>query len=221
MRKFDDLKVLSKSISKFVVGAEGNISKKENNLIYVKSSGSTLKNLKKRDIVCYDFSKNQKNNFSRKGTMELDFHIFLLKKENVNYVAHSHPVNTLKILCSKYAEEFSKKRLFPDQVVFNGKKSCLVPYVMPGEELGVVIEECVNNFELNEKSFPKLILLKNHGIIACGKSVDECITITEICEKAAEIFLGGISIKSINYLTSDEVECILNDKNENYRKSLI
>ena len=221
MIKNDDLKFLSKSVSQFVVGAEGNVSKKIDNHLYIKSSGSLLRNLGDSDVVCYDFLGNQKCNFTKKGSMELEFHMFLLKQTDINYVCHTHPVNTLKILCSDFAEEFSNKRLFPDQVIFNDKKSCLIPYETPGKELFISIESNVNNFININNFFPKLILLKNHGIIACGKSVNECITITEICEKSAEIFLGCHSLNSINYLTDNEVEKLINDKNEKYRKSLI
>lgn len=221
MKNFEDLKELSNQISKYVVGAEGNISKKENDLIYVKSSGSSLKDLKQSDIVCYDTKKKQLNNFEKKGTMELDFHFLLLNKKNINYVAHTHPVNTLKILSGKYASEFSEKRFFPDQVVFNGKKSCLIPYGLPGKELAIMIETSINNYETTEKTFPKLILLKNHGIIACGSSIEECIKITDICEKSAEIFIGAKLMNSIDYFSDTEIERILNDENEKYRKSLL
>lgn len=217
----EDLKFLSKSVSQFVVGAEGNVSKKHDNLIFIKSSGSFLKNMDDSDIVSYDFDGNQKSNFGKKGSMELDFHISLLRKQNINYICHTHPVNTLKILCSKYSEEFSNSRFFPDQVVFNGKKSCLVPYNTPGKELSLSIEKEVSDFENENGMFPKLILLKNHGIIACGKSVDECITITEICEKSAEIFIGTTNLNSLNLLTIEEMDKLLEDKNEKYRQSLI
>jgi ribulose-5-phosphate 4-epimerase/fuculose-1-phosphate aldolase len=221
MNNYDDLKTLAKNVSRFVVGAEGNISKKVGDLFYIKSSGSFLSNLNDSDIVCYDFNGNQKDNFNKKGSMELNFHLYFLKNKEINYVCHTHPTNTLKILCSNYSKEFSKKRLFPDQVIFNGKKSCLVPYSTPGKELFDNIEECVSNFINKEKTFPKLILLENHGIIACGKTVDECVVITEICEKSAEIFIDTIKLKSVNYLTNSEIDKLLNDENEKYRKSLI
>ena len=70
--------------------------------------------------------------------------------------------NTLKILCSDKAWEFASFRLFPDQIVFNGKKSCLVPYAKPGLELTEEIKKCVDEFIKKEGSLPKLILLKNH-----------------------------------------------------------
>ena len=67
----------------------------------------------------------------------------------------------------------------------------------------------------------KLILLKNHGIIACGKTSEECIIISEICEKAAEIFIGSKLIDNMNFLSSFQVNNLIFDEKEKYRKSLI
>ena len=141
--------------------------------------------------------------------------------DNINFISHTHPSNTVKILCSKYSSLFSHNRLFPDQVIFNGEKSCLVPYAKPGEELTKIIEECVNKFIENEGYFPKLILLENHGIIACGKTIDECVIISEICEKSAKIFLGAVLLGDIKFLSNSETNDLINDIKEKYRQELL
>ena len=117
--------------------------------------------------------------------------------------------------------DFSVYRLFPDQVIFNDKKSCVIPYANPGEELFNHIEDMVNKFIESEKFFPKLILLKNHGIITCGKTIEECVVATEICEKSAEIFLSGVDKMNMTYLSNLDINKLINDENEKYRKSLI
>lgn len=221
MNTNEDLIYLSKKISKFVVGIEGNTSKKNELGLSIKSSGSKLESLSSEDIVDFDLEGNQLNNFKRRGSMELGFHLYLLSQKNIKYVAHTHPVNVLKILSSNFCELFSNNRFFPDQVIFNGKKSCLVPYSKPGNDLTNSIKKSVTEFELQEGFFPKLILLKNHGIIACGETVDECIIISEICEKSAEIFLGSLNVGRINFFKEREIMELINDENEIYRKSLI
>jgi rhamnose utilization protein RhaD (predicted bifunctional aldolase and dehydrogenase) len=75
--------------------------------------------------------------------MELGFHKYFLSHDDINFVVHTHPVNCLKILCTKLSKKFSNKRLFPDQVIFNGEKSLLIPYVTPGVELEEKIIELV------------------------------------------------------------------------------
>lgn len=213
---------LSKKISKYCIGMEGNISAKTENGLIIKASGATLSELSYDDLVEFDLNGNQISNIYRKGSMELSFHIFLLGFEGINYIAHTHPINTLKILCSDMCELFSSNRLFPDQVVFNGIKSCLVPYAKPGVDLTNIIKISVNEFIEKEDYFPKLILLKNHGIITCGETIDECIISTDMCEKSAEIFVGSISLgRKINFLSYEESNDLVMDKNEKYRQSLL
>jgi hypothetical protein len=145
----------------------------------------------------------------------------LLQQENINFISHTHPTNTLKILCTQHIDTFANYRLFPDQVVFNGKKSCIVPYAKPGDELTEAIKTHVNLFIKINNEFPKLILLKNHGIIACGKTTEECLIISEICEKAAEIFIGSNLLGNINFLPTFQINSLIFDEKEKYRKSLL
>lgn len=213
---------LSKQVSKYCIGMEGNVSAKTENGLLIKASGARLSELSYDDLVEFDMSGNQLSNTSKKGSMELSFHTFLLGFEEINYVSHTHPTNTLKILCSDMSELFASNRMFPDQVVFNGVKSCLVPYAKPGEDLTKMISECVNSFIENEGYFPKLILLRNHGIITCGKTIDECIISTDMCEKSAEIFIGSVSLgRKINFLSDKESNDLVEDKNEKYRQGLL
>ena len=153
--------------------------------------------------------------------MELSFHTYLLSFDDINYVSHTHPSNTVKILCSELSETFAQNRLFPDQVIFNGTKSCFVPYAKPGEELTNVIKDCINLFIKEEKYFPKLILLQNHGIICCGETIQECIMSTDICEKSAEIFIGSHVLGKTHFLNETEVNNLITDKKEIYRQNLI
>jgi L-fuculose-phosphate aldolase len=216
-----DLIDLSGKITKYCVGMEGNISGKVNNGILIKASGTKLNSLSKKDLILFDFKGVQLSNFDKQGSMELGFHIYLIEFDDINYVSHTHPTNTIKILCTDYSKLFSENRIFPDQVIFNGKKSCLVPYAKPGEELLTMIKKCVNDFIITEKYFPKLILLENHGIIACGKTVEECVIITEICEKSAEIFIGSLLLGNIKFLTENETNELISDKKEKYRQNLL
>lgn len=213
----EDLIKLSTKISKFVVGFEGNVSKKSQDIITIKASGKKLSDISSNDFINYNFNLKQLNNFSLKGSMELDFHSLFLSYDDINYVCHTHPTNTLKILSSDKINEFANKRIFPDQVIFNGPKSCVIPYVQPGIKLKEIIKEKIENWVLLYNELPKLILLQNHGVITFGRSIDECIIKTEICEKSAEIFCGSQLLGEIKFLTENNIDELINDEKEKYR----
>ena len=207
-------------LSKYVVGFEGNVSEKIEGGFLIKASGTELINLKEEDLVLCNFNKNQINNFNKKPSIEIDFHFSLLKNDEINYVAHVHPINTLKILCSKNAKEFAEKRLFPDQVIFNKSKSCFVPYGNPSKDISEKIELSLKKFIKENNFFPNLFLLENHGIICIGKNYKECIYIADICEKSAEIYLGA-KLNKIIFLSNKDIKKLQNDKNEIYRKEMV
>ena len=217
-----DLLTLGRTLKNYVVGAEGNVSEKIEDGFVIKASGTTLKHLGYKDLVKCDFNGKQLNNFNKKPSIETGFHSFLLQKPRVNFIAHTHPTNALKILCSSQnlIEEFANKRMFPDQVVFNGEKSCIVPYAHPGEELCRNVEVSVDKFIEDNGCVPKLILLVNHGIICPGSSIKECLIATEMCEKSAEIFIGAKSLGQCTFISEDKVEQVKTDTNEIYRNNL-
>jgi ribulose-5-phosphate 4-epimerase/fuculose-1-phosphate aldolase len=213
----NDLVILSKKVSKFVTGFEGNISKKENNKIIIKPSGRRLDSMIESDFISYDLNLKQLDNLDKKGSMEIDFHSYLLSFEEIKYVCHTHPINTLKIVCSDKINFFAEKRFFPDQVIFNGEKSLIIPYVKPGISLMKDIKSGLKKWFTKFNTLPKIILLQNHGLITFGKTIEECILKTEICEKSAEILLGTESIGKIKTLTKKQIKELLNDDKEKYR----
>jgi ribulose-5-phosphate 4-epimerase/fuculose-1-phosphate aldolase len=214
-----DLLKLAHSLSLFVVGAEGNVSQRNKNGFWVKASGFRMSDLNDLGLIQCDFSGEPLKESSCKPSIESSFHAYLLSFPDIEFVAHTHPTNTLKILCSGHAEDFAAKRYFPDQVVYNGVSSCYVPYAHPGPKLLEAIKESLEK-HLKKNPFPKVFLLQNHGIIVAAKTAKQCLIVTEICEKSAEVFLGALGTSIMSQLTSEEITEIENDANEKYRAAL-
>lgn len=216
---------LAHSVSKFCIGMEGNVSSRyyDTDRLLIKASGKKLSTLDTCGLSEYSISDGKLIN-GIKGSIETDFHRVIYKYyPEVNFIAHTHPINTLKILCgdANILFHFERKRLYPEQVIFNGPYSMAVGYHNPGKDLAKGIENEILHYELNSKPQPKLILLDNHGIIALGKTAQECVAITETCEKAAEVFLGALSTGKIRYLSDSSVQELLDDENEKYRMALV
>ncbi len=224
---------------RLVILGEGNTSvlfDKESFLL--KASGSQLQTLLEEQVVQVLFDKilplldknhteedtqnalheSKVNPNGLNPSVEAAFHAWLLKQESVRFVGHTHPIEVNKILCSNKAEEFANKRLFPDEIVCCEPKSLLIEYVNPGAELAVAIRNGWKKFVDMNGYTPKLILIKNHGLIAVGRTVDSVLATTLMAVKAAEIFNGAYSNGSPVFMEENEVQRIYNRADEAYRK---
>lgn len=205
-----------KSLSRFVVGAEGNIScRLPGDTFMIKSSGSSMFCLTEDHLVTCDMKGTKVSSNPGRPSMEVGFHSWLYQNTDCKVIAHTHPTNVMKILCGGLSKEFASRRMFPDQVVFNGSEACVVPYATPGEDLVKELSKAVTSYH----SVPSLILLDNHGIICCAKDFKQAVTMTEICDKSAEIFLAIQDLKP-SYLSQIQISNILDHNSEIYRKSL-
>ena len=162
----DELLELAHAIHPFTICGEGNVSCREEETLLIKASGTNLDGLGYDDLVRCRFDGNPLEDEEKKPSMEVSFHAWILKTfPQINFVAHTHPTNTNKILCSERIFSFAKRRLFPDQIVRNGARSCVVPYATPGKPLRDAIKNSIIEFMTAEHYFPKLILLQNTILI--------------------------------------------------------
>lgn len=220
----DDILELAHILSPGTICGEGNVSGRDvnfkSNSFWIKASGTSLDTLKQDDLVACHLNAVPFN-AKDKPSMEVLFHAWIYDNyDEVNFIAHTHPTNTNKILCSESCHEFANRRLFPDQVVRNGRKSCLVPYATPGRPLRDEIKKQIEYFVEEEGFFPKLILLENHGIITTGSSYKDCVASSLMCEKSAEIFVGARLLGQIQYLTEHQIMAVDKDPNEAYRRKI-
>ena len=220
--RIDQLLELSYTVSSQTICGEGNVSMRGDDGLYIKASGTDLATLEWEDTVHCDLEGNAMDGEELKPSMEVGFHAWFYRTfPEINFVSHTHPTNTVKILCSGRVNAFANQRLFPDQVVRNGVVSCLVPYATPGIPLRAEVKKSILEFIEREKFFPKLILLQNHGIIVASASAKDCAIAALMCEKSAEIFIGAKLLNNMTFLSPEAVAELDADPNEKYRRNII
>ena len=219
---------------------EGNISAKLNDTRFaIKASGCLLATLTERDITVCDTARvlailEQPNptdewieaellaarvdSNAKKPSLEAMFHATLLAFPGVHFVAHCHPLNVNRVLCSSRAQEFADYRLFPDHVVYCGARSVFVPYADPGLPLALEVARRTSKLRDEIGAVPQLILLENHGTIALGPTMQGTLACTLMAEKAAAIFAGAAAIDGPKFLTAKEVERIATRRDEAHRR---
>ena len=156
-----------------------------------------------------------------KPSVESLFHAWLLRLPEVRYVGHVHAIAVNQVLCSPDAAHYARERLFPDQIVYCGAESVLVPYVDPGLQLARQIAAEVETFQMRTKRRPVTILIQNHGIIAVGSSHTEVAAALAMAEKSARVFIGAAAAGGPVYLTHDNVRRIATRTDEKYRHRML
>ena len=156
-----------------------------------------------------------------KPSVEGLFHAHLLSLPGVSFVGHVHAIAVNQILCSPRAEEYATKRTFPDEIVCCGTESVLVPYTDPGVHLARAIASGVKEYMERHGEAPRIILLRNHGIIGLGGSPAGVIASLMMAEKAAKIFVGAAALGGPVFLTPENVARISGRSDEHYRRKVL
>jgi rhamnose utilization protein RhaD (predicted bifunctional aldolase and dehydrogenase) len=224
---------------KLAILGEGNTSAAiDDKTFFIKASGTELRKLTRNQLVRVRFETilpmlnrefdqeqtrdtllaSRMNPKDFKPSVETIFHAWLLRQEGVKYIAHTHPTEVNKILCSGRAKEFAERRLFPDEVVYCGPKSLLMEYADPGARLGAAIRDRWNRFVVENGYTPRLILIASHGLIAVGSSPEAVLAATLIAVKAAEVFVGAYALGDPAFMDPNEVLRIHSRLDEHYRQ---
>lgn len=224
--------------------AEGNVSAKiDDSTFWVKASGTSLgtieptgfvqvKNQPILDAMNTGLADDQVRTLlaeSRVDTsgptmpsVETFMHAFLLTLPDVSWVGHTHPTPLLSLLSLSVAEDVSKKRLYPDEIVCCGPATAFVPYVDPGLPLATAVRDAVLAYANEYGSVPKTVWMQNHGLIVLGRNTNEIVSASLMSVKAAKVWLGALSSGcELHSLTPEQVERIHTRPDEHYRQRLL
>jgi rhamnose utilization protein RhaD (predicted bifunctional aldolase and dehydrogenase) len=151
-------------------------------------------------------------------SLETFLHAYLLSLSNNGFIGHTHPEAVNTILCSVNSREAVKGRLFPDEIVCCGPAVCYVEYSDPGLALARNLRKRVEEFIDRENMSPRVILMENHGLIACGQTPRDVETITSMYVKTAKILMGTYALGGPRFLSPQQVDRIFTRPDEQYRQ---
>lgn len=181
----------------YILAGGGNTSYKDEEVLYIKASGSSLAEIKTSDLVALSRKKLQiigkktysSNSSERELQVKNDLKSAVLSTENkrpsvetslheiINFpfVVHTHPTLINGLLCSCDSEK-QVARLFGNQVVY-------VPYTDPGYVLFKEVARQLDLYRIKNRQDAQIIFLENHGVFVGGNTCDEIISIYEEMEK--------------------------------------
>ncbi len=224
-----------------VILGEGNTSAKaDENTFFVKASGKELRTADENSFVRVSLPRAleglDNEDLTDEGikriltesktdsstdimpSLETFLHAYLLSLANINFVGHTHPTAVNAILCSVNAREAVKGRLFPDEIVCCGPAICYVEYTDLGLVLARHLRKRVEEFINEHQMAPRVILMENHGMIACGRTPRDVETITSMYVKTANILSGTYALGGPRFLSPGNVARIHTRPDELYRQ---
>ena len=231
---------LGKPENEFAILGEGNTSARiSEDTFYVKQSGAYLSNstresfvevrlepilamldeekLTDEDIKTRLMAARTDSFSASRPSIETVFHAFMLTLPGVNFVGHTHPIAVNSILCSKKAEEMFSGRVFPDEIVYCGVEPIFLEYVDPGPGLAQAIRCAGLGYVDRQGISPKVIVVRNHGLIALGANAHEVEAITAMFVKTCRVLAGTCQFGGPRYLTKQNVDRIYTRPDEAYR----
>ena len=183
-----------------VVGTAGNVSLRLKDpsgreLLAITPRERYYDSLKVDDIVVVDF-EGQRVEGKLKASIETVMHIEVHKaQKKVNAVVHAHPA-----FCSVIAVAgLDIPPLIDEQVIYIGGEIKVAQYAFPGTpELAKNVVAALG---------PRnAVILANHGVLSVGRDMREALTICELAEEMAKIYVSALSLGKVNPLPSEVVE---------------
>ncbi len=153
----------------------GNISIRLNDRIYITRKGASLPALKKDDVVSFSLG----GHVPEEASSEWPVHLAVYERTAHNAVVHVHPVYAT-------AAAGHIRRFVPVDV--EGK------YYLKGGVPVVVVSEPAGSGELavcvaDALAYSPCVLVRSHGAFVGGSDVFYCLSIAEILERSAKIFM--------------------------------
>ena len=183
-----------------VVGTSGNVSQRlgqteGRELLAITPSQKPYSSLAPEDIVVVDF-EGEPVEGQLVPSSETMIHVQIYKaRPDVRAVIHAHPV-----FCTVAAVAgLDIPPIIDELVILVGGVIKVAEYGFPGTE-DLARSACS---ALGER---KAVLLRNHGMVGVGGSLQEALDICQIVERAAQIFIHASQLGRVNLLPAEVIE---------------
>lgn len=183
-------------------GTSGNISVlQDNGEILITGTGTQLGHLKEEDVVLID---SKGDNISGKGSSERYLHSGIYSiRSDVKAIIHVHSLALTAFAC---ARKPINQNIHPENIlVFD--EIPLAEYAMPSSK--ELVENTLKYFVKRD-----VVLMANHGVVACGKDLEDAYTKIEMAEANAQLIINSTVLGGGVSLSNKDVKNLIKLKSE-------
>lgn len=161
-------------------GFSGNISVRtpENGLFIITPSGMKKARLNPEDMIVVDY-KGDVVEGTGKPSVETPMHLAIYKcRKDVKAIIHAHPIYSTVFAVTG----IDMIPITEEMVLYTGGEVKVAEYALFGtEELARNVLEALGK--------KRAVLLRNHGIVTCGRDLDEAVDVLLCVEREAKIII--------------------------------
>lgn len=207
----NELKQYANKIVKtgLVVGAGGNLSMRDGNIMYISPSGFDLQEIEDHQWVRVNIDTGEILD-DLKPSSEVLMHLECFRKrQDITAVLHAHPSYSVGVSSAGH----NIPSLFPDFPAMIRNVSYLEYLIPTTEVLADAVAEVILNTDV--------VVMRNHGVLTVGKTMKEAYFFMQIVEEAAKVYSIASTVGVPRILTEEECQALRNLSSEKYRLELL
>ena len=177
-------------------GSTGNLSVRDNAVIWITPTGVSFRDLQPEQLALISEAGEERN--VCRPSKEFPFHLgcYRAAGARAQAVVHLHAPHSVALSCLEDLSAGEPLPVFTPYYLMRVAPLAIVPYFRPGSpQLAAAVEAAARDHDV--------LLLRNHGSIALGRTLEEAADRAEELEETAKLYflLRG---ERIRYLTAAE-----------------
>ncbi len=180
----------------YAFGSTGNLSVTDGERVWVTPTGASLRRLTVDRLAEIDMEGKPLN--SNKASKEYPFHLAAYRKSfsNARALVHLHSTWTVALSCLEDLDAAEPMPVFTPYYLMRVAPLAVIPYLRPGSaELATAVGEAARAHDC--------VLMRNHGFLTLGTTMDEAVDRAEELEETAKLFFL-LRNEKLRYLTEPE-----------------
>ena len=165
----------------YAFGSTGNLSVSDGERVWISPTGASLRKLTPEKMAEIDMEGVALN--GHKASKEYPFHLAAYRNSfsGARALVHLHSTWAVALSCLADLDEEAPMPVFTPYYLMRVAPLAVIPYLRPGSaELAAAVGEAARGHDC--------VLMRNHGFLTLGKTMDEAVDRAEELEETAKLF---------------------------------
>ena len=180
----------------YAFGSTGNLSVRAGERVFVTPTGRSLRGLVADELAEVDLQGVSQN--EKRPSKELPFHLGIYQqRQDVQAIVHLHSLHAVALSCLESLNPAEPLPPLTPYYFMRVAPLAVIPYFRPGSlQLAAEVEAAA--------TLHNSMLLRNHGLITIGSTLDEAVDMAEELEQTARLYFM-LRSEQVRHLTPEQI----------------